>query len=889
MHRDSGSPSQHDVHAESVTRLQASLHAAKEVIRVFTSTLVRTSLLRSGLVLLQLKLDGLSNPNDLVALDTCALSELCSCLQELMRQLEGLIDKDPSEDFRALSTATGRSVINLDWAEREEPRILESCRLLKLAIDTALPKLAAGIGDLIMDQDVAADQVEDVLHEAKNANQVCGRLEQVYELLSKHLDGCKSTKHVTKFHLSGLRGGIIGFLFSRCRGKQGWHPMPCRINRDTVRMPPFRDCGDFRLAEISDKCLTLNLGEDQKIFTKSVPKSSELGREYGTVPENFLTLKQVLQAENSDQTARATRQAGWRDLGFMTRLFQALKQEPNDEPDYRLALTENVPMVQYLLSESVLHLYNSPWLLDIWQPDQIEFSKGSRLLDFRKPYYSSSLFVELSPESSPGTTADLDPYHADTFMAKFGLLLLQLQLQQAFPLEAEDQSDDIWPSIALGRYYKDFEESIEPIKEVVGACLDFRRHLFEDLDAWEESDIIKFRVVFYKHILKPLRAILELNFPALAKEIAWKTLPQDEHQEIGTQPQVGLSPIGRNGASSRGETMLKSPASSTKWFNNLDALNEYLTAQTCEKVAHIRERTTHIGESNEIYEANRVKIAVIDSGLWEERQGDSNITYRNFIEEGEYNDDPQHGTNSVDLICKVYGRADLYVAKVFEGNEARRNTSKYMAEAIRWAISKKVDIISISAGFEGKCNNELEAQIKMATAGGAEPEILVFAAASNWQNISGVAYPASMADRVICIFCCNGGLKPSRNWNPNPRAHAANFAMLGEDVELDSGERLSGGTSVSTALAAGLAAKLLDFSRQPDVQSWMSKASRDKMRTKAGMSAILKEMSRNNVSEGYQCVAPWEILAVTAVSGGPSRKKVREAMCTIIEKAMKKA
>lgn len=204
-------------------------------------------------------------------------------------------------------------------------------------------------------------------------------------------------------------------------------------------------------------------------------------------------------------------------------------------------------------------------------------------------------------------------------------------------------------------------------------------------------------------------------------------------------------------------------------------------------------------------------------------------------------------------------------------------------------MSKKVDIISISAGFREECHDELEAQIKMATAGGIAPEILVFAAASNWQSINGVAYPASMTDRVIGVFCCNGGLKSSRQWNPNPRNHAANFAMLGEDVVLDSGARLLGGTSVSTALIAGLAAKLLDFSRQPDVEVWMSKASRNKRKTKTGMSAILEEMSRRNVSEGYQCVAPWDILPEGAASGNGSRDKVRQAICTIIERAMKKA
>lgn len=111
-----------------------------------------------------------------------------------------------------------------------------------------------------------------------------------------------------------------------------------------------------------------------------------------------------------------------------------------------------------------------------------------------------------------------------------------------------------------------------------------------------------------------------------------------------------------------------SPASSTEWFSNLDVLNEYLTAQTC--------------EGSENYDMSRVRVAVIDSGLREERQGDAYITYQNFIEtwNDAHKDNPQHGTNSVDLVRKVYGRADIYVAKVFQGDEADGNTSKYMAE-----------------------------------------------------------------------------------------------------------------------------------------------------------------------------------------------------------------
>jgi hypothetical protein len=95
---------------------------------------------------------------------------------------------------------------------------------------------------------------------------------------------------------------------------------------------------------------------------------------------------------------------------------------------------------------------------------------------------------------------------------------------------------------------------------------------------------------------------------------------------------------------------------------------------------------------------SRVRIAVIDSGLQEERQGDAYITYQNFIEKRNdaYTDNPQHGTNSVDLIRKVYGRADLYVAKVFQGDEADGNTSKYMANVSNRTMSPSCSPLFLS-------------------------------------------------------------------------------------------------------------------------------------------------------------------------------------------------
>ena len=77
-----------------------------------------------------------------------------------------------------------------------------------------------------------------------------------------------------------------------------------------------------------------------------------------------------------------------------------------------------------------------------------------------------------------------------------------------------------------------------------------------------------------------------------------------------------------------------------------------------------------------------MKIAVIDSGLEEHCRNDQYITYKNFITEAypAEPDNPRHGTNSVALIRKVFGRAKLYVAKVFRSDEADDKTPYYMAE-----------------------------------------------------------------------------------------------------------------------------------------------------------------------------------------------------------------
>ncbi|TXC08008.1 hypothetical protein FocTR4_00002485, partial [Fusarium oxysporum f. sp. cubense] len=170
------------------------------------------------------------------------------------------------------------------------------------------------------------------------------------------------------------------------------------------------------------------------------------------------------------------------------------------------------------------------------------------------------------------------------------------------------------------------------------------------------------------------------------------------------------------------------------------------------------------GDRKDPYE--RVKIAIIDSGLHDRERGRYRAEYKDFT------------------------------------------------DAIHWAIEppRSVDIISISAGFRNY-SKELDDAVTRAKASG----VLVIAAASNWQNKNTVAFPARHNLSAMCIYSTNTG-NQSSSFNPEPRADTQNFAILGEGFQHPDqrrNERMSG-TSMATAVAAGLAARIVDFSRQKD-------------------------------------------------------------------------
>lgn len=166
-------------------------------------------------------------------------------------------------------------------------------------------------------------------------------------------------------------------------------------------------------------------------------------------------------------------------------------------------------------------------------------------------------------------------------------------------------------------------------------------------------------------------------------------------------------------------------------------------------------------------------------------------------------------------------------------------------------------------------------------------DILVFAAASNYGNMTRIAFPARLHHDVVCMFCTNARAKTSQSINPKPsKQRVYNLAIFGEEVQMV-GPRgdvvLLNGTSMSTAIGAGVAARLIDFSRHSDCRRNFGDEAAN-LKRMAGMESVFAKMAGGASGDGYHCVVPWRLL--NDIGSGETRESKRAAICNIIKVAL---
>ncbi|KAK3329197.1 hypothetical protein B0H66DRAFT_540416 [Apodospora peruviana] len=609
---------------------------------------------------------------------------------------------------------------------------------------------------------------------------------------------------------------------------------------------------------------------------------------------------------------------------------ELVQREPRPHGSSFILHTPNVPLSQlleskqlsrkmrlllcYLLAKAVWQFYNSDWMDREWTKENINFMFEHRHGGL------SGIFVNepfLRAKFDDKLNDDQAAYQVHKFpkVLALGIMLLEIELGLDIATNRRPDSFSVdgqltvnGDLIAANHLLQDqklwtSQDTFPGLKTVVGRCIDPSCNLFDDFrhDTQGQRDVLQKQIVFpLQELLKnswgdpeeiSLRPVDKIplvphiqpsitssspigtqavHAPSATPPTHLQGLNHDT-QIAGLQPQIPnlriTDELNANTHSSQPLMTKSSTPDCQSWFDELDKLNSVLRAP-----------------KKKLSKYPAVRVAILDTGVKEE-MGDHIEQYKDFVGQDDENleDLTGHGTTTAQLVLKLFNKAELFIARVFETNDIETSQSAVspqdlIASAIRHAIDEwNVDIIVLACGFEAD-HDRMRDEIMRARAN----RVLVFAAASNYSGMRRVAFPGRMHADVMCMFSTHAGNKHS-GFNPSPVPNRRNFAVLGEEVRLHEKGELLSGTSISTAIGAGLAARLLDFSRHPDCRDRIRGV--DDLRLVEGMSAVFALMAEGGEDNGYNCVAPWRILE--DVEDDESREKKREYICETLSRALK--
>ncbi|KAH7275683.1 hypothetical protein B0J15DRAFT_475620 [Fusarium solani] len=545
-------------------------------------------------------------------------------------------------------------------------------------------------------------------------------------------------------------------------------------------------------------------------------------------------------------------------------------------------------LLSYLLAKSVWQFYSTDWMGKEWKNESIHFMFERRQGAKNAGIYLNEPFISarFDPDSS-SNDAEFRPHKFPKIKA-LGIVLLEIELgtviedhyeEECYAADGELNADaDLYAALRLFDDPDRLEDTFPLLKTVIGDCLRPTKFMQHRQSAEELRKVLQEEVVDHLHTLiklygQPekidLKPTVQMqtsqiqitqpprSAPLLQQPQVPRNVPSQEQQAVNAKS------VAFNGAVASSITQ----ASSKAWFEELDQLNEVLSSLP--------------NEIDQTYE--RVRVAVIDTGINGSDVYAKHIRgYRDFVTNKDdiKQDNTGHGTNSVKLVYKVCADAEVYVARVFKYDEADDDTQDLMLKAIEHAKNVwNVDIISIASGFE-RDHALMRRAIKRAASDGT----LVFAAASNYGNIRQVTFPARMQD-VICVYCTDGRAKVSQSINPAAQTtKSKNFAILGEGVSVPPSikEQVTG-TSVATSIAAGLAGRLLDFSRQKDCRERIRCVGN--LASVEGISAVFSHMAKGAEDYKYNCVVPGRLLQHLDEGEGRAMKRARicERLSTALE------
>ncbi|KAH8686310.1 peptidase S8/S53 domain-containing protein, partial [Ilyonectria robusta] len=167
-----------------------------------------------------------------------------------------------------------------------------------------------------------------------------------------------------------------------------------------------------------------------------------------------------------------------------------------------------------------------------------------------------------------------------------------------------------------------------------------------------------------------------------------------------------------------------------------------------------------------------------------------------------------HGTQMANLICAIDPHCELYVAKVVEGRQGILPDN-----AINWAISRDVDIISMSFSIpDFTNNNQYSNMLRKAVTEADHKGIIQYCSHHDegW-NVKD-SWPASCSETKVIVACNEFGNFSDRHVGQyDYKVHGTDISA-GAVPYLESNDSISG-SSVATAIVAGVSSLMLSCRR----------------------------------------------------------------------------
>jgi nucleoside phosphorylase len=212
-------------------------------------------------------------------------------------------------------------------------------------------------------------------------------------------------------------------------------------------------------------------------------------------------------------------------------LLDLLKERARDRANAHVAPVlskKKKKIIAVILAKSLLKLFGSRWLQEVWNAESIFFLPDlntSEIADFQMPYISCSLVSKSSDESE---MVDYERYYP--FIFAFGILLLELELDQSISvtMDDEEQADEDSPPIymALLRMFLLRKEDLDDayLLQIINSCLEFGNRV-ESIKHPSFNNDLKLRAAILKYIVQPLIQRLQ----AAHSEVSLDTLVVPQH------------------------------------------------------------------------------------------------------------------------------------------------------------------------------------------------------------------------------------------------------------------------------------------------------------------------------------------------------------------------